>query len=60
LITTVKHGVACRFPDRNPLPVPRLAKVPPQGLILGSAKGEFTVPDHFNDGLPKKIEDLFG
>ncbi len=26
---------------------------------LGSAKGEFTVPDDFNDPLPKKIEDLF-
>src|ERR1700688_4053480 len=25
----------------------------------GSAKGEFTVPDDFNDPLPKKIEDLF-
>ena len=27
--------------------------------ILGSAKGEFTVPDDFNDPLPKEIEDLF-
>jgi prevent-host-death family protein len=26
---------------------------------LGSAKGEFVVPDDFNDPLPKKIEDLF-
>jgi prevent-host-death family protein len=26
---------------------------------LGSAKGEFTVPDDFNDPLPKEIEDLF-
>jgi prevent-host-death family protein len=26
---------------------------------LGSAKGEFTVPDDFNDPLPKDIEDLF-
>jgi hypothetical protein len=25
---------------------------------LGSAKGEFTVPDDFNDPLPKEIEDL--
>ena len=24
-----------------------------------SAKGEFVVPDGFNDPLPKKIEDLF-
>jgi len=27
--------------------------------MLGSAKGEFTVPDDFNDPLPKEIEDLF-
>ena len=27
--------------------------------ILGSAKGEFVVPDDFNDLLPKEIEDLF-
>jgi prevent-host-death family protein len=26
---------------------------------LGSAKGQFTVPDDFNDPLPKEIEDLF-
>ena len=26
---------------------------------LGSAKGEFTVPDDFNAPLPKEIEDLF-
>jgi len=26
---------------------------------LGSAKGDFTVPDDFNDPLPKDIEDLF-
>jgi prevent-host-death family protein len=27
--------------------------------VLGSALGEFTVPDDFNDPLPKEIEDLF-
>jgi hypothetical protein len=27
--------------------------------IFGSAKGEFTVPEDFNDPLPKEIEDLF-
>jgi hypothetical protein len=27
--------------------------------ILGSAKGEFTVPDDFNDPLPKEIEEIF-
>lgn len=26
---------------------------------LGSAKGEFTVPDDFNAPLPKEIEDSF-
>jgi prevent-host-death family protein len=26
---------------------------------LGSARGEFTVPDDFNYPLPKEIEDLF-
>jgi antitoxin (DNA-binding transcriptional repressor) of toxin-antitoxin stability system len=26
---------------------------------FGSAKGEFTVPDDFNDPMPKEIEDLF-
>jgi prevent-host-death family protein len=31
----------------------------PKTRILGSAKGEFVVPDDFNDPLPKEIEDLF-
>ena len=31
----------------------------PKKRILGSAQGEFTVPDDFNDPLPKEIEDLF-
>ena len=31
----------------------------PKKRRLGSAKGEFVVPDDFNDPLPKKIEDLF-
>jgi Nucleotide modification associated domain 3 len=30
-----------------------------QRRTFGSAKGEFTVPDDFNDPLPKEIEDLF-
>ena len=33
--------------------------VQPKRRLLGSAKGEFTVPDDFNDPLPKEIEDLF-
>ena len=41
-----------------------VAKLVPVGVrrkrrVLGSAKGEFTVPDDFNDPLPKEIEDLF-
>ena len=31
----------------------------PKRRILGSAKGEFVVPDDFNDPLPKEIGDLF-
>jgi antitoxin (DNA-binding transcriptional repressor) of toxin-antitoxin stability system len=31
----------------------------PKTRILGSAKGEFVVPDHFNDPLSKHIEDSF-
>ncbi len=31
----------------------------PKTRILGSAKGEFVVPDDFNDPLPKEIEDMF-
>ena len=31
----------------------------PKNRFLGSAKGEFVVPDDFNDPLPKEIEDLF-
>ena len=42
-------------------PVARL--IPVEGRTkkrtLGSAKGEFTVPEDFNDPLPKEIEDLF-
>jgi prevent-host-death family protein len=30
-----------------------------QNRLLGSAKGEFTMPDDFNDPLLKEIEDLF-
>ena len=31
----------------------------PKRRFLGSAKGDFIVPDDFNDPLPKEIEDLF-
>jgi len=39
-------------------PVAKLIAVPPGFRKFGSAKGEFTVPDDFNDPLPE-IEDLF-
>jgi prevent-host-death family protein len=42
-------------------PVAKLVAVEgrPNKRRLGSAKGQFTVPDDFNDPLPKRIEDLF-
>jgi prevent-host-death family protein len=42
-------------------PVAKLVpiKSAPPRFKLGSAKGEFVVPDHFNDPLPNEIEDLF-
>ena len=42
-------------------PVAKLVAIKPAGrkFKLGSTKGEFTVPDDFNDPLPKEIEDLF-
>jgi prevent-host-death family protein len=41
-----------------------VAKLVPVGTrakkrVLGSARGEFAVPEDFNDPLPKEIEDLF-
>jgi len=42
-------------------PVAKLVPIStkPKKRILGSAKGEFVVPEDFNDPLPKEIEDLF-
>ncbi len=42
-------------------PVAKLVPVNrrPKKRVLGSANGEFVVPDDFNDPLPKEIEDLF-
>jgi prevent-host-death family protein len=42
-------------------PVAKLVPITPspRKFKLGSAKGEFVVPDDFNDPLPKEIEDLF-
>jgi prevent-host-death family protein len=46
---------------RAGMPVARLVPIDARvkGRVLGSAKGEFTVPDDFNDPLPREIEDLF-
>jgi prevent-host-death family protein len=40
------------------VPIPAVVKKR-RKIRLGSAKGQFTVPDDFNDPLPKEIEDLF-
>jgi len=55
LSANVKDAVACHFADDKTLPEIRLVKA----FRFGSAKGEFTVLDDFNDPLPKEIEDLF-
>ncbi len=54
----VREAVRCHFGDAKPLPAIHL-ETWANGRVLGSAKGEFTVPDDFNDPLPKEIEDLF-
>lgn len=55
----VREAVRCHFGDETTLPLIHLEGVWANGRVLGSAKGEFTVPDDFNDPLPKEIEDLF-
>jgi prevent-host-death family protein len=42
-------------------PVAKLVPIAGKGekRVLGTAKGDFVVPDDFNDPLPKEIEDLF-
>jgi prevent-host-death family protein len=42
-------------------PVAKLVAIEPEkpSFKFGSAKGQFVVPDDFNDPLPKEIEDLF-
>jgi hypothetical protein len=57
LEANVKDAVACQFGDRTSLPVPRLI-ARPKSFVFGSAKGQFTVPDNFNDPDPE-LEDLF-
>jgi hypothetical protein len=59
LTANVKAAVAHHFGNTVPLPVIRLVESRPRNFTLGSAKGEFTVPEDFNDPLAKEIEDLF-
>ncbi len=42
-------------------PIARLVPMPnaPRKRALGSAEGDFIVPDDFNDPLPKDVEDSF-
>jgi len=42
-------------------PVARLVPLAsaPRKRVLGTAKGDFTVPDDFDDPLPKDIEESF-
>ena len=55
LIANAKDAVACHFGEQVSPPI-RFEEV---RRFLGSARGEFTVPEDFNDPLPKEIEDLF-
>jgi hypothetical protein len=58
LKSNVREAVRCHFGGGKPLPVIHL-ETRANGFVFGSAKGQFTVPDDFNDPLPKEIEDLF-
>jgi hypothetical protein len=58
LEANVKEAVACHFGERKTLPTVRLVKVLPNEFRFGCAKGDFTVPDKFNEPDPE-IEDLF-
>ncbi|SRR5713101_7749712 len=59
LKVNVRDAVRGHFGDEEALPVIHFEGVWPNGRPLGSAKGEITIPDDFNDPLPKEIEDLF-
>jgi len=41
------------------VPMPATTKKKRRKFKFGCAKGEFSVPDDFNDPLPKEIEGLF-
>ena len=59
LKVNAEDAVRCHLAHRETLPTIRLVEVKSERFRLGSAKGEFTVRDDFNDPLPKEIEDLF-
>jgi prevent-host-death family protein len=42
-------------------PIARLVPMPnaPRKRVLGTGKGDFVVPDDFDDPLPKEIEESF-
>jgi hypothetical protein len=54
----VRGAVGRHFDEAQAPPVIRL-EVLPKGRLLRSPKGEFAVPEDFNDPLPKEIENLF-
>ncbi len=54
----VEDAVRYHFNDEETPRNVRLVEAQPQ-RIFGSEKGEFVVPDDFNDPLTKEIEDLF-
>jgi predicted RNase H-like HicB family nuclease len=58
LEANVKEAIACHFGDVKPLPIFTLVEEQPTRFRFGSAKGQFVVPDDFNDPMPE-IEDLF-
>jgi hypothetical protein len=58
LKANAEDAVRCHSGENNAAPTIRFVDAPQAGW-LGSGKGEFTVPDDFNDPLPKEIEDLF-
>ena len=59
LKANAEDAVRCHFAHKATPPTIRLVEAKRRGFRLGSAKGDFTVPDDFNDPLTEEIEDLF-
>jgi hypothetical protein len=59
LTNKAADAVRCHFGESKELPTFQLVAASWTARTFGSAKGEFAVPDDFNDPLPKEIEDLF-